>query len=182
MTAFDSVAATQRFDGVYAATVFNNVDPEQRGRLLLKIPDVLGNVPSTWAQPCLPLSGPTGPTMGAYFVPLPETGVWVMFQHGDVNRPVWIGCRIGSTADVPPMALAAPPTLPPLLLQSITQDKLIISNAPGEGITLETSRGPAGPSIKMTALGGIIISDGEGGIITIFKGVVTINGGALVIK
>jgi hypothetical protein len=80
------------------------------------------------------------------------------------------------------MALAAPPALPPLLLQSITQDKLIISNVPGEGITLETSRGPAGPSIKMTALGGIIISDGEGGIITMSKGVVTINGGALVIK
>jgi len=34
----------------------------------------------------------------------------------------------------------------------------------------------------MTALGGIIISDGEGGIITMSKGVVTINGGALVIK
>lgn len=180
MTAFDSVA-TQRFDGIYAATVLSNVDPQQQGRLLLSIPDVLAFMPSTWAQPCLPLSGPTGPAMGAYFVPLLGTGVWVMFEHGDVNRPVWIGCRIGSTADVPPMALAAPPGLPALVLQSITQDKLIISNAPGQGITLETAQGPAGPSIKVTAAG-IIISDGKGAMITLAGGVVTINQGALVIK
>lgn len=176
----ETTSATRGFDGIYAATVANNVDPEQRGRLILTIPDVLPTSLSTWADPCVPLSGPTGPTMGAYFIPLIGAGVWVMFQHGDLNRPVWLGCRIGSVADVPPMALAAPPPMPPILLQSITQDKLIISNV-GEGITLETVAGPAGPSIKVTPAG-IIISDGKGAMITLAGGAVTVNQGALIVK
>ena len=46
-----------RFFGKYRATVLNNVDPETRGRLMLTIPDVLGLIPSTWAEPCVPLAG-----------------------------------------------------------------------------------------------------------------------------
>ena len=49
-----------RFLGKYRATVLQNVDPDQRGRLQLMIPDVLGEVPSTWAEACVPLAGPTG--------------------------------------------------------------------------------------------------------------------------
>jgi hypothetical protein len=55
---------TKRFFGKYAGTVLNNIDPERRGRLLLNVPDVLSFVPSTWAEACVPLAGPTGPPMG----------------------------------------------------------------------------------------------------------------------
>ena len=64
------------FIGKYRATVVNNVDPEFRGRLILTIPDVLGLVPSTWAEPCTPLAGPTGPPMGVYMVPPIGAGIW----------------------------------------------------------------------------------------------------------
>ena len=99
---------------------------------------------------------------------------------GILDRPVWIGCRLGSAADVPPVALAAPPATPPILLQSITQDKVILSNV-GEGITLETVAGQAGPSIKVTPVG-VIISDGTGATISLTGGVVTVNQGALIVK
>lgn len=172
---------TTKYYGKYAGTVLQNVDPEQRGRLQLTIPDVIGFIPSTWAEPCVPLAGTIGLAMGTYFIPPIGAGVWVEFEHGDLNRPIWVGCRYGSTADVPAIALAAPPMTPPIVVQSMTQNKVILSNVPGDGITLETVNGPAGPSIKITPVG-IIISDGSGAMITLSGGVVTINQGALVIK
>jgi len=169
----------QKYYGKYAGTVVQNIDPKQQGRLQLLIPDVLAYVPSTWAEACLPLTGAPGLTAATYFVPPMGAGVWVEFEYGDSNRPIWVGCRISSRGDVPAMALATPPATPPIILQSITQNKVILSSVPGDGITLETARGPTGPSIKITAVG-IIISDGQA-MITLMGGVVTINKGALVI-
>ncbi len=172
---------TKKLYGKYAGTVVQNIDPEQRGRLLVTIPDAIGFIPSSWAEPCVPLAGTIGFAMGTYFIPPIGAGVWVEFEHGDLNRPIWVGCRYASTADVPAIALAAPPATPPIVLQSITQNKVVLSNVPGDGITLETGLGAAGPSIKITPVG-IIISDGSGAMITLSAGVVTINQGALVIK
>ena len=61
--------------GKYRGTVLNNIDPEQRGRLMLTVPDVLGPIPSSWAEACVPRAGPTGPPMGVYLVPPIGTGV-----------------------------------------------------------------------------------------------------------
>src|SRR6476661_3350293 len=96
----------KKYIGKYRGTVLLNVDPEQRGRLQLTIPDVLGPIPSSWAEPCVPLAGPTGPPMGVYMVPPIGAGVWVEFENGDPNYPVWVGCRWGLPSDVPPLALA----------------------------------------------------------------------------
>ena len=48
-----------KYWGKYRGTVLNNVDPERRGRLMLVVPDVLTLLPTTWAEPCVPLAGPT---------------------------------------------------------------------------------------------------------------------------
>ena len=100
----------RRFYGKYRATVLQNVDPEQRGRLMLTIPDVFGLMPSTWAEACVPLAGPTGPPMGVYMVPPIGAGVWVEFEHGDPNYPIWLGCRWGAQSDIPLLARAGLPT------------------------------------------------------------------------
>ncbi len=42
-------SGAKRFYGKYRATVLSNVDPEQRGRLMLNVPAVLGAVPTGWA-------------------------------------------------------------------------------------------------------------------------------------
>ena len=102
-------ARQDHWPGLYKGTVTVNKDPEFRGRLQLNIPAVLGYSPSTWAEPCAPLAGPTGPPMGAYLVPPPGAGVWVMFEQGNVNRPVWLGCRFETAADVPPLAQVGNP-------------------------------------------------------------------------
>src|SRR5207253_5863747 len=108
--------------GNYRGTVLQNVDPEQRGRLQLTFPDVLGAIPSSWAEPCVPLAGPTGPPMGVYLVPPIGAGVWVEFEQGDPGHPIWVGCRWGTSSDVPSLALAGLPVSPSIVLQTAAQN------------------------------------------------------------
>lgn len=70
--------------GVYRGIVVNNVDPMSRGRLQIKVPAVSGDGALDWA---LPMVDP-GET---HVLPAMGDGVWVMFEHGRVERPVWTG-------------------------------------------------------------------------------------------
>ncbi|MBI3431957.1 MAG: baseplate assembly protein [Hydrogenophilales bacterium] len=121
----------KKFWGKYQGTVINNIDPELRGRLQVMVPDVTSLLPSTWAEACAPLAGPTGPPMGVYLVPPIGAGVWVEFEHGDPNRPIWVGCRWGSQADVPSIAHAGLPVSPSIVLQTAGQNMVVISDVPG---------------------------------------------------
>ena len=67
--------------------MINNVDPEQRGRLHGERAGRAWSVRPHWAEPCVPLAGPTGPPMGVYLVPPIGAGVWVEFEQGDPNYP-----------------------------------------------------------------------------------------------
>jgi hypothetical protein len=120
-----------KFWGKYRGTVVNNIDPEQRGRLIVMVPDVLSLIPSTWAEPCTPLAGPTGPPMGVYLVPPIGAGVWVEFEQGDPDYPIWVGCRWGASSDVPTLAKAGLPISPSIILQTAGQNCIVISDVPG---------------------------------------------------
>ena len=167
------------FNGLFRGTVINNIDPEFRGRLQLEIPDVLGAIPSSWAEPCLLLAGPTGPPMGAYFVPPIGAGVWVEFEHGDPDFPVWTGCRWGGPSDVPPLAKAGLPVSPNIILQTLGQNSLVISDLPGPtgGIMIKSL---TGASIIVNDTG-IYIQNGKGASLVMVGPSVTINNGALVV-
>jgi uncharacterized protein involved in type VI secretion and phage assembly len=173
------VTESRRYFGKYRGTVFNNVDPEQRGRMLAIVPDVLGLVPTTWAEPCVPLAGPSGPPMGAYFMPPIGAGVWVEFEQGDPNFPIWAGCRFGSTADVPTLALAGLPISPSIVLQTAGQNCIAISDLPGPtgGIMLKSTTG-ATLIVNDT---GIYIQNGKGASLTLVGPTVTVNTGALTV-
>ena len=95
-----------QYYGKYRGTVVNNIDPEQRGRLLVTVPDVLGVNLSSWAMPCLPLAGSN---MGIYTVPPVGAGVWIEFEQGDPDYPVWVGCFWGTAAEVPGAGAKRPP-------------------------------------------------------------------------
>jgi hypothetical protein len=167
----------EKFYGKYRGTVINNIDPMQVGRLLLSIPDVLSIVPSTWAAPCVPLAGPTGPPMGVYMVPPIGAGVWVEFEQGDPNYPIWVGCRWGTMADVPTLAFAGLPISPSIVMQTAGQNSLVISDLPGPtgGIMLKSM---TGASIIVNDTG-IFIQNGKGASITMLGPAVNINNGAM---
>ena len=80
----------KRFYGKYRGLVVDNADPLQLGRLKVKVPSVLGNeVVTGWAMPCVPYGGNVG--QGILFVPEVNAGVWVEFEEGDLEFPVWVG-------------------------------------------------------------------------------------------
>jgi len=169
---------TAKYFGKYRGTVINNIDPMFQGRLLVEVPDVLGLVPSSWALPCVPLAGPTGPPMGVYLVPPIGAGVWVEFEQGDPESPIWVGCRWGGPSDVPPLALAGLPVSPSIVLQTAGQNSISISDVPGVGGIMLKSL--SGAMILVNDLG-ITISNGKGATIVMMGPTVTINQGALVI-
>jgi uncharacterized protein involved in type VI secretion and phage assembly len=168
-----------QFFGKFRATVINNIDPEMRGRLMLMIPDVSSLIPSTWAEACVPLAGPTGPPMGVFMVPPIGAGVWVEFENGDPNYPVWVGCRWGASSDIPSMATAGLPISPNIIIQSLLQNMIMISDLPGPtgGITLQST---TGASIIVNDTG-IYIQNGKGASINMVGPTVTINESALTI-
>ena len=164
------------FYGKYRGTVIDNNDPMKMGRLSVQVPDVSNVQSSTWAMPCAPFAGPQS---GSVAVPPVGASVWVEFEQGNSDYPIWSGCFWGSAADVPPLAQSAPPGVQAIVLQSVGQSTLMISDVPGAtgGILLQSS---SGAMIAINATG-ITISNGQGATITLTGPTVTINEGALAV-
>lgn len=161
------------FFGKYRGTVINNVDPMQMGRLMVQVPDVSNVLPSTWAMPCLPFAGIQS---GMYAIPAIGSGVWVEFEQGNSDYPIWVGCFWGSAAEIPALALAGPPAVQSIVLQTTGQNTLMISDVPGPtgGILLKSN---TGAMIAINALG-ITITNGAA-TIALTGPTVTVNEGAL---
>ncbi len=138
--------------GKYRGTVTNNIDPDQRGRLLCTVPDVLSYMPSTWVEPCMPLSGPTGPAMGAFFLPPIGAGVWIEFEQGNPNNPIWVGCQMAASADVPSKAKSGLPISPSIVLQTAGQNMIVISDLPGPAGGILIQSGASSVSISQTGV------------------------------
>lgn len=166
----------QKFFGKYRGTVVNNQDPMQMGRIMVMVPDVSNVAPSSWAMPCVPLAGIQ---MGIYVVPPVGAGVWVEFEQGDPDYPIWSGGWWGSAAELPALAKTGLPASPNIILQTSGQNTIVLSDmaGPSGGIMLKSSTG-ATILINDT---GITISNGKGATIVMAGSTVTINNGALTI-
>lgn len=68
------------YAGSYRATVLDNSDPLQDNRLLVAVPEIFGADP-VWAVASLTSTSATLPSVG--------DPVWVSFEHGDSDYPVW---------------------------------------------------------------------------------------------
>jgi type VI secretion system (T6SS) baseplate-like injector VgrG len=169
-------AAPREYFGKYRGTVLNNIDPLGVGRIQAVVPDVSTTAITTWAMPCLPWGGMQ---TGLFTVPPVGSGVWIEFESGDPDYPIWTGCFWGSRAEVPSTAQVIPPTIPGVTLQTPMQTVLQVSDVPGPtgGIQLRTA---TGAMIQITDTG-IVISNGKGAAITLLGNMVNINNGALTI-
>ena len=76
------------FFGKYRATVVDIADPTKSGKIKVQCPKVIGEGKSGWALPCLPFANDTG---GTLFMPKVGDLVWVEFEEGDANKPIWVG-------------------------------------------------------------------------------------------
>ena len=81
--------AENKYYGLYLGVVTNIQDPEKRGRIKVKCPDVLGGTTeSAWCDPMIPVAYDNG---GDFCIPAKDETVWLQFIAGDANRPVWLG-------------------------------------------------------------------------------------------
>lgn len=97
-----------RYYGKYRGFVTDNNDPEQSGRVRLIIPSVLGEAETGWALPCFPFGGLAD--QGMFAVPEINAQVWVEFEEGNINLPIWTGTFYQKNGDVPIEAALSPPT------------------------------------------------------------------------
>jgi uncharacterized protein involved in type VI secretion and phage assembly len=163
------------YHGMYRATVVNNLDPLQLGRITATCPDATGMTPTTWAMPCVPLAGKH---MGVYVVPQIGAGVWLQFEAGDPDYPIWMGGFWGS-GEVPPPARQGLPADPNIVIQTALGNALVLSDLPGPtgGITLKST---TGAKIVVNDIG-ITIDNGKGAKILLTGPSVNVNAGALVV-
>ena len=171
-----SCKQSKEYFGKYRGTVINNVDPKGIGRLLTQVPDVLGTSTSSWAMPCFPF---TGNQTGFYCVPPVGAGVWVEFEQGDPDYPIWVGGFYGSKAEVPSLAQGVTPGMPVVVMQSGPNHGLQISSMPSPpgGIVMQTTSG-ARVDINDSMIN---VTNGKGAEINMTGTAVTINRDGLVV-
>lgn len=84
----DAPGQPRTFYGKYRGRVESNLDPELMGRIQVSCPAVPG-LRLGWAMPCVPYAGPG---VGWFAIPPIGADVWVEFEGGDPNYPIWAGC------------------------------------------------------------------------------------------
>lgn len=153
--------------GKYRGKVESNLDPQNQGRIQVSAPAVLGDGRLSWAMPCVPYAGPG---VGSFAVPPVGANVWVEFEGGDPDHPIWSGCFWG---------LKEAPLVPAVAQVKVLQTEstsITLDDTPGSGgISIETT---AGMKIKIND-SGIEISNGRGASIKLKGPTVSLNGDAL---
>lgn len=163
------------FFGKYRGVVVQVTDPMQIGRVQVIVPDVTP-APGSWAMPCVPWAGIN---TGTFMVPPLGSGVWVEFERGDPDYPIWSGGYWGTPAEVPLTARMVPPLVAGITIQTTLKNGITISDVPGPtgGILIQTA---TGAMISVSDVG-IVISNGKGAMISLTGPTVDINLGALTV-
>lgn len=160
------------FWGKYRGVVTDTRDPQRLGRLKATVSDVLGSDESGWATPCVPVGGSQ---TGFFGVPKEGALVWIEFERGDPDYPIWTGCLRGSAAEFPSDLMAGAEPQKSLMLITQGGHQLLLDDTPGSGgITLKTS---GGQKISLTSTG-VEITNGKGAKITLDASGITIDNGA----
>lgn len=142
--------------GKYRGFVEDNDDPTNRGRLRLKVPVVLGDAITDWALPCLPAGGLAD--QGFFAVPEIGAQLWIEFEEGDLNRPIWIGTFWQTQDDVPEEARLNPPTV--RLLKTPSGHRIQLDDTDSEEQLIVHHK--AGAELAIDKDGTVTLKDADG--------------------
>jgi hypothetical protein len=124
--------------GKYRGHVTDNADPDNRGRLRAAVPHLLGDEPLGWALPAFTYGG--APEQGFFVIPEVGADVWIEFERGNLDFPVWTGAWFASGA-VPESAQPAQKVLKTKSGHKVVLDddggSLAITDSNGNSITMD---------------------------------------------
>jgi hypothetical protein len=89
-----------KYYGKYSGEVTDNEDPDKRGSIKVKVPTMFGSEMEVWARPCFPTAH--------FYVPPVAARVWIEFEAGNPNYPLYVGVWYPTDA-VPTEAAITPP-------------------------------------------------------------------------
>ncbi len=122
----ETLTATS-FPGLYVGQVevVENDDDEYPGSIKVSIPSIFGqsegDESAVWARPCFPY--------GHFFVPEVGDKVWLAFENGNSQSPVWLGVWYPA-GKIPTKADSASPKK--RVIQTATNNSIILNDADGE--------------------------------------------------
>jgi uncharacterized protein involved in type VI secretion and phage assembly len=143
-----------KFYGKYRGKVERNVDPLGQGRIQISCPSVLGEGKLAWALPSVPYAGSQ---VGLFLVPPENANVWVEFEEGEPDIPIWAGCFWG-TGEAP-----ATPAVADVKLLKTASISLEMSDVKGKGgLTIEVKPPAVSSPLKIALTSeGIELSNGS---------------------
>lgn len=137
--------------GKYRGTVINSADIGMRGRITASV--TVGGAPlQVVAEACTPYPG-------FYAIPPEGSGVWIEFEEGELDKPIWTGCwwRDGEVAAmlIPDVPASTPATAQKTVVFSVSaagfpaavpSARLKLNTTTGE-VTIESLMPPANPAL-----------------------------------
>jgi hypothetical protein len=159
------------FYGKYRGKVENNIDPMQQGRLQVSVPAVLGDGRLSWAMPSVPFAGSQ---VGFFAIPPVGTNIWVEFEAGNTDFPIWTGCFWG-TGEVP-----AVPALAEMKVIKTGSITMTLSDLPGAGgLTIEVNPPAVTTPLKLVFNASGIELSNSAASVKLTPASVSVNNGAL---
>jgi uncharacterized protein involved in type VI secretion and phage assembly len=171
-------SADGRFYGAYPALVTDIMDPDQQGRVKIRLPwspDPGGGVYEAWARMATLMAGNN---RGAWFIPDVDDEVLVVFEAGDPSRPYMIGA-LWNGQDAPPETMDGAGINNLKTIRSRNGLRISLDDRNGqESLTLET---PGGQKVVLKdGPGAIEAADSNGNEIKLETGGVTVTAAAKV--
>ena len=154
--------------GKYRGEVVNPLDPQGLGRIQVSVPGVLGSAKLAWAMPCFPGAGPG---VGIFAIPPMGAKVWVEFERGDPDYPIWSGGFWGMGETPATMG----PTQPFTHVWAGSNFKIEILDMPGVATLTITLTVPTGEAKIAADAAGMELSWGKSSVKLSLDGV-SING------
>jgi uncharacterized protein involved in type VI secretion and phage assembly len=138
-----------QLNGVFPAVVIDNVDPENLGRVRVRLPQ--GGAPGdsgTWARMATLMAGKN---RGTWFIPDVNDEVLVAFEAGDMRRPYVLGCLWSGTN-------------PPPETMDTNNNKKLLRSRNGVKITLDDQSGQESFVVETPGGQRVTLKDGPGSI------------------
>lgn len=128
------------YHGKYRGLVTDVADPDNRCRIKARVPGLLDDQETGWAMPVLPFAGDGH---GMVMLPSVGSGVWIEFEAGRLDLPLWCGGWFANGQRTDPQGEKV------RVIVSETGHRFVLDDDAGEVIVKHSG----GAEIKLTASG-----------------------------